>query len=70
MGPKEGLQIQAEVEAGMLDDFEGRDLIIMVVLVVALLWSSRRARRHFKRWQHREQRKRALDKELSDRGYH
>ena len=54
----------------MLDDFEGRDLIIMVVLVVALLWSSRRARRHFKRWQHREQRKRALDKELSDRGYH
>lgn len=53
----------------MLEDFEGRDLVIMVVLVVALLWSSRQARRHFKRWQHREQRKRTLDKELRDRGY-
>lgn len=58
------------MEAGMLEDFEGRDLVIMVVLVVALLWSSRRARRHFKRWQRREQRKRALDKEFRDRGYH
>lgn len=54
----------------MLEEFEGRDFVIKVVFVVALLWSSRWARRHFKRWQRREQRKRALDKEFRDRGYY